>query len=159
MGRARRVKGLDMAAAAAAAAENGVSKKKKGKKGAAAAAAAHAKPVEEVDFMDLILREKERQKAEKAGKYAVRKRKRDESTKDGDKRGATYQIIKNRGLTPHKSKMNRNPRVKKREQYRKALIRRKGAVRNLREGEAGAYGGEQSGINARVSRSRKIGTS
>jgi Sas10 C-terminal domain len=43
-------------------------------------------------------------------------------------RGVSYEIIKNRGLTPHKSKLNRNPRVKKREAYRKAVIRRKGQV-------------------------------
>jgi Sas10 C-terminal domain len=40
--------------------------------------------------------------------------------------------MKNRGLVAHKSKLNRNPRVKKREQYRKALVRRKGHVREVR---------------------------
>jgi hypothetical protein len=47
---------------------------------------------------------------------------------DGAKRATPYQIIKNRGLVAHKSKINRNPRVKKREQFRKATIRRKGQV-------------------------------
>lgn len=47
----------------------------------------------------------------------------------GIKRGASYSIIKNRGLTPHKNKLNRNPRAKKREAFRKATIRRKGQVR------------------------------
>lgn len=66
-------------------------------------------------------------------------------------------IMKNRGLVPHKAKINRNPRVKKREQYRKALIRRKGAVREVRTEEAERYGGELTGIKANLSRSRKLG--
>jgi len=66
-------------------------------------------------------------------------------------------ILKNRGLVPHKPKINRNPRVKKREQYRKALIRRKGAVREMRTEESHVYGGESTGIKAGISRSRKLG--
>lgn len=44
------------------------------------------------------------------------------------KRGITYQIAKNKGLTPHRKKEQRNPRVKHRNKFRKAKIRRKGAV-------------------------------
>lgn len=66
-------------------------------------------------------------------------------------------ILQNRGLVPHKPKINRNPRVKKREQYRKALIRRKGAVREMRTEESHVYGGESTGIKAGISRSRKLG--
>jgi U3 small nucleolar RNA-associated protein 3 len=66
------------------------------------------------------------------------------------------QILKNRGLVPHKSKLNRNPRVKKREQYRKALIRRKGTVREVRKDEGHKYGGEETGIKSGLSRSRKL---
>mmetsp|Transcript_942 Transcript_942/g.2002 ORF Transcript_942/g.2002 Transcript_942/m.2002 type:complete len:663 (+) Transcript_942:133-2121(+) len=66
-------------------------------------------------------------------------------------------ILKNRGLVAHKAKINRNPRVKKREQYRKALIRRKGTVREVRDAaEGNEYGGEQTGIKTRISRSRKL---
>lgn len=65
-------------------------------------------------------------------------------------------ILKNRGLVPHKAKINRNPRVKKREQYRKALIRRKGAVRDIRTDEGHVYGGETTGIKSGISRSRKL---
>ncbi|KAG1693258.1 hypothetical protein DVH05_023723 [Phytophthora capsici] len=75
---------------------------------------------------------------------------------EGGKRGASYQIMKNKGLKAHKSKLNRNPRVKKRMQYRKAVIRRKGQVRDVRVGEAGKYGGETTGIKSNLSRSRKI---
>lgn len=45
------------------------------------------------------------------------------------KRAITYQMAKNKGLTPHRKKEQRNPRVKHRNKYRKAKIRRKGAVR------------------------------
>ena len=68
-------------------------------------------------------------------------------------------ILKNRGLVAHKSKLNRNPRVKKREQYRKALIRRKGAVRDIRTDEGHKYGGEATGIKSGLSRSRKLTSS
>ena len=72
-------------------------------------------------------------------------------------RSITQTILKNRGLVAHKPKINRNPRVKKREQYRKALIRRKGAVREVRDAaEGNKYGGEQTGIKSRISRSRKL---
>jgi U3 small nucleolar RNA-associated protein 3 len=71
-------------------------------------------------------------------------------------RAASKQILKNRGLVAHKAKINRNPRVKKREQYRKALIRRKGAIREIRTNEVHQYGGEETGIKSNLSRSRKL---
>lgn len=74
---------------------------------------------------------------------------------EGAKRGITYQIAKNKGLTPHRKKEQRNPRVKHRNKYKKALIRRKGAVREVRR-EISRYGGEISGIKATVSKSIKI---
>ncbi|EQC32078.1 hypothetical protein SDRG_10275 [Saprolegnia diclina VS20] len=80
----------------------------------------------------------------------------DDEDDEDKKRGATYQMIKNRGLTAHKSKVNRNPRVKKRLQYEKALVRRKGQVRDVRVGEAARYGGELTGIKANITRSRKL---
>lgn len=48
-----------------------------------------------------------------------------------EKRAITYQIAKNKGLTPHRKKEQRNPRVKHRNKFRKAKIRRKGAVREF----------------------------
>lgn len=71
-------------------------------------------------------------------------------------RAISRTILKNRGLVAHKAKINRNPRVKKREQYRKALIRRKGTVREVREEEGHKYGGEETGIKSGISRSRKL---
>ena len=75
---------------------------------------------------------------------------------DGE-RAIGGQIMKNRGLVPHKPKINRNPRVKKREKYRTALISRKGAVREIRTEEGHVYGGETTGIKSGISRSRKLG--
>ncbi|RZC40431.1 something about silencing protein 10, partial [Asbolus verrucosus] len=71
------------------------------------------------------------------------------------KRAITYQIAKNKGLTPHRKKEQRNPRVKHRNKFRKAKIRRKGAVREVRT-EISRYGGEVSGIKASVSKSIKF---
>ncbi|XP_060103150.1 something about silencing protein 10 [Heteronotia binoei] len=71
------------------------------------------------------------------------------------KRGATYQIIKNKGLTPKRKKIDRNPRVKHREKFRRAKIRRKGQVREVRREEQ-RYGGELSGIRAGVKKSIKL---
>lgn len=38
-------------------------------------------------------------------------------------------MAKNKGLTPKRKKIDRNPRVKHREKFRRAKIRRKGQVR------------------------------
>ncbi|XP_067826668.1 something about silencing protein 10 isoform X2 [Heptranchias perlo] len=71
------------------------------------------------------------------------------------KRKITYQIAKNKGLTPRRKKIDRNPRVKHREKFRRAKIRRKGQVREVRR-EARRYGGELSGIRAGVKKSIKL---
>ncbi|KAJ8968912.1 hypothetical protein NQ317_016523 [Molorchus minor] len=73
------------------------------------------------------------------------------------KRAITYEMAKNKGLTPYRKKELRNPRVKHRLKYRKAIIRRKGAVREPRT-ELTRYSGEISGIKASVSKSIKIKT-
>eukprot|EP01035_Chromulina_nebulosa_P018560 gene18560-24283_t len=74
----------------------------------------------------------------------------------GKKRAATYEMITNRGLTPHRNKINRNARVKKRVKYDQAKIRLKGAHRTMRVGESDRYIGETTGIKSTVSRSRKF---
>lgn len=76
----------------------------------------------------------------------------------GSKRAATYEMIKNKGLTPHRKKANRNPRVKKREMYNKAVVARKGQVREVVKVAEAGYGGELTGIKANLARSRKIAT-
>ncbi|XP_067640897.1 something about silencing protein 10 [Eurosta solidaginis] len=74
---------------------------------------------------------------------------------ENTRRGITYQIAKNKGLTPARKKEARNPRVKHRNKFRKALVRRKGAVRTVRK-ETKRYGGEISGIKTTVSKSIKF---
>jgi U3 small nucleolar RNA-associated protein 3 len=81
----------------------------------------------------------------------------EQTVEEGGKRGASYEIIKNKGLTPHRKKANRNPRVKKRQMYAKAVIARKGQVREVVTPGA-AYGGEATGIKANLSKGRKIKT-
>ncbi|RZF47490.1 hypothetical protein LSTR_LSTR007417 [Laodelphax striatellus] len=71
------------------------------------------------------------------------------------KRAITYEMAKNKGLTPRRKKELRNPRVKNRNKYRKALIRRKGQVRNVVT-ESSKYRGEVFGIKASVIKSKKL---
>nr|XP_046239338.1 something about silencing protein 10 [Scatophagus argus] len=71
------------------------------------------------------------------------------------KRGITYQMAKNKGLTPKRKKIDRNPRVKNREKFRRAKIRRKGQVRDVQRQDK-RYSGENSGIRAGVKKSIKL---
>ena len=75
---------------------------------------------------------------------------------DGEeKRAITYQIARNKGLTPKRKKEQRNPRVKHRKKFEKALGKYKHVVRPV-EREIVRYGGEKGGIRSRVARSVKI---
>ncbi len=74
---------------------------------------------------------------------------------EDERRLITRQIEKNKGLTPKRSKLQRNPRVKHRVKFQKAKVRRKGQVREVRK-ELTKYGGELSGINARVKKGIKL---
>ena len=47
-----------------------------------------------------------------------------ETMKDSIQRGINYTIMKSKGLTRKRKKIDRNSRVKHREKYRKALIKR-----------------------------------
>ncbi|GKY93273.1 hypothetical protein MPSEU_000294800 [Mayamaea pseudoterrestris] len=112
--------------------------------------------LDEDDFYGKVATASKSRKEARKKQYEVApKYPRLESVIDGE-RGVSKQIMKNRGLVAHKNKLNRNPRVKKREQYRKALIRRKGAVRDVRTDEGHKYDGEGTGIKSNISRSRKL---
>jgi len=64
-------------------------------------------------------------------------------------RALTRAILKNRGLTPHRPKSVRNPRVKKRQKFEKAKkkVSSQKAVYKGGIGDAAHYGGEKSGIS------------
>ncbi|XP_040337718.1 something about silencing protein 10 [Herpailurus yagouaroundi] len=94
-------------------------------------------------------------------KQKLKRKKEENSTEEqaledqNAKRAITYQIAKNRGLTPRRKKIDRNPRVKHREKFRRAKIRRRGQVREVRREEQ-RYSGELSGIRAGVKKSIKL---
>ncbi|MCO5574281.1 hypothetical protein L7F22_028063 [Adiantum nelumboides] len=71
---------------------------------------------------------------------------------DIGKRHITYQMEKNKGLTPHRKKLTKNPRKKYKLKHQKAVIRRKGQVREIKRPSA-SYGGEATGIRTTISRS------
>mmetsp|Transcript_21031 Transcript_21031/g.32567 ORF Transcript_21031/g.32567 Transcript_21031/m.32567 type:complete len:84 (+) Transcript_21031:1464-1715(+) len=62
-------------------------------------------------------------------------------------------IIHNRGLRRRRKKIDGNPRVKKRLQFKKMEQKRKTAVQQYAGGHAKAYKGEASGINIGLIRS------
>ena len=78
-----------------------------------------------------------------------------EGDDDEQRRSITYEMSKNKGLMPKRSKLQRNPRVKHRVKYEKAKVRRKGQIREMRT-EAKKYAGEMSGINKRVKKGIKL---
>ncbi|CAK0782908.1 hypothetical protein CVIRNUC_006103 [Coccomyxa viridis] len=64
-------------------------------------------------------------------------------------------VEKNRGLTPHRRKDIKNPRVKNKMRFEKKSKARRGQVQEARE-PSGAYGGEATGIKGNVSKSRRF---
>ena len=71
-----------------------------------------------------------------------------EETADGP-RALTRAILKNKGLTPHRPKSVRNPRVKKRQRYDQAQRKLASQRAVFKEGprDAARYEGERSGIS------------
>lgn len=110
------------------------------------------------NLFDDFVSKKKTYLAKKAEHYTVEPKfgREQEVVDEGQKRAASYEIIKNRGLTPHRKKENRNARVKKREAYAKAVIRRKGQVREAAGRADVGYMGELTGIKANLSHSRKM---
>jgi U3 small nucleolar RNA-associated protein 3 len=79
---------------------------------------------------------------------------------DDGRRVISYQIAKNKGLTPHRKKSVRNPRVKKKEKYKEKQKKLKSMmpVFDSKKKQAGGanYGGELTGIKSGLVRSRKL---
>lgn len=71
-------------------------------------------------------------------------------------REISRKIMKNRGLTRTRKKIDRNSRVKLRMKYDKALKKRKSTVQTMREESARGYGGEMTGIKGNVVKSHKL---
>lgn len=80
-----------------------------------------------------------------------------EEIRPDGKRAITYQIEKNKGLTPKRSKDSRNPRVKKRKKYDEKK-KKLGSIRQIYKGGEGrgGYGGELTGIKKNLVKSVKL---
>ncbi|KRY67060.1 Something about silencing protein 10 [Trichinella pseudospiralis] len=71
------------------------------------------------------------------------------------KRSITYEMEKNKGLMPKRKKEQRNPRVRHRNRYRKALKKRRSQIPDVKR-EIHRYGGEARGLNPYIVRSVKL---
>lgn len=80
---------------------------------------------------------------------------RDIQVDEGQKRLASYKILKNKGLTPHRKKENRNARVKHRNKYAKQM-KKLSSTRAVVKAQSGGYGGEMSGVKTNVIKSVKL---
>jgi hypothetical protein len=114
-----------------------------------------------VDEDEFYLQVKHEQEEKKKQRLQERERQRqmppkvlylDDTVPDGEKRKINYVIEKNKGLTRKQPKVNRNPRVKLRHKYLKALKRRTGQIAPLRD-KSKPYEGERAGIKSKVVRS------
>ncbi|KAI6647029.1 hypothetical protein LOD99_8953 [Oopsacas minuta] len=110
-----------------------------------------------LEFYDVMMRErKERKKLKKANKHITTNTEEENIVETGEtKRPINYDIKKNKGLTPRRKKELRNPRVRQRMKYKRALKNRKGQVAGTRP-RTSLYPGELTGIRDDISKSRKI---
>ncbi|EOA81944.1 uncharacterized protein SETTUDRAFT_165485 [Exserohilum turcica Et28A] len=109
--------------------------------------------------------DKKQAKLERAEAYALAKQQgaqviEEEIIGDDGRRQISYQIQKNKGLTPHRKKSVRNPRVKKKEKYKEKQKKLK-SMKQVYDKSAAAkgsasYGGELTGIKSGLVRSRKL---
>lgn len=111
------------------------------------------------EVMNKMLEKKEKKAARKARREADTKphvyRFKD-SVDPESKRRASTDVVRNRGLTRHRPRDKKTPRTKNRAAYSKAVIRRKGAVREYTGKPGGTYAGESSGINMSARKSSKL---
>lgn len=117
------------------------------------------------EYYDMVTarsKQKKAGKAEAAAAYAQAARdgaqviEKEEVGPDG-KRKITYQIAKNKGLTPHRKKDVRNPRVKKKKKYEEKK-KKLGSMRQVYKGGEGrgGYKGELTGIKSGLVKSVKL---
>ncbi|KAG5359749.1 Something about silencing protein 10 [Yarrowia sp. C11] len=116
---------------------------------------------EDVDeFVAALKAKKQQRKADREAMHEVyldaKKGKIDvDKLDENGKRAINYQILKNKGLTPHRKKENRNSRVKKRIKYEKAK-KKLASTRAVYKQPTGAYAGEKTGIKKNLARSTKF---
>lgn len=108
--------------------------------------------LDEDEFYQEAKRLKAAKEAAKDAKYTKTKTIEPVVEEEVGKRHISYQMEKNKGLTPHRKKLTKNPRKKYKLKHQKAVIRRKGQVREIKL-PSGSYGGESTGIRTQISRS------
>ena len=110
-----------------------------------------------LEYYDEIMREREEKKKRKQTNKQQNNNTPDNPIRDTEstKRAIDYAIRKNKGLTPRRKKELRNPRVRQRMRYKRALKHRKGQVPVVRS-RSSLYPGEMTGIRDDISKSRKI---
>lgn len=125
----------------------------------------NADPEEDAAYYDLVSsRKRMRKQADKAAYDQHRLDERvwdDETLAPGEHRTIDYTIEKNKGLTPHRPKSVRNPRVKRRMRYDRAKKRLSSTRAVYKGGQSalqGGYSGEKSGISTHLVKSRKLGS-
>ncbi|EDU40173.1 Sas10/Utp3 family protein [Pyrenophora tritici-repentis Pt-1C-BFP] len=123
---------------------------------------------DEEGYYDMIAArfdKKKQTKLDRAEAYALAKQQgvqvfEEETIDDDGRRQISYQIQKNKGLTPHRKKSVRNPRVKKKEKYKEKQKKLKSMKQVFDKGAAAkgsaSYGGELTGIKSGLVRSRKL---
>ncbi|KAF5315015.1 hypothetical protein D9619_007306 [Psilocybe cf. subviscida] len=103
------------------------------------------------EYYELVKNKSKEKKIKKKEEYeaAARERIMDDSEVSGP-RSLTRAILANKGLTPHRPKAVRNPRVKKRQKFEKAkkkLASQKATYKGGLSAVGGKYAGESSGIS------------
>lgn len=120
---------------------------------------------DEGDYYDLVAARTAKKKIDKAALAEAQKQAalqggqvvQEETVGTDGKRKISYLIEKNKGLTPHRKKDVRNPRVKKRKKYdeKKKKLASMKPVYKGGEGRGG-YGGELTGIKKGLVKSTKL---
>ncbi|KAH9812509.1 Sas10 C-terminal domain-containing protein [Melampsora americana] len=123
-------------------------------------------PDQSGDYHDTIRELKRSAKVAKKAKYdeqrLAERNALSTEAESGGPRQATRQILKNKGLTPKRAKVNRNPRVKKRLRFDKAnkkISSQRPTYKSdqaAKSREMNGYSGEKSGVKSTLVKSRKL---
>ncbi|EGG07609.1 uncharacterized protein MELLADRAFT_116198 [Melampsora larici-populina 98AG31] len=123
-------------------------------------------PDQSGDYHDTIKELKQSAKIAKKAKYdeqrLAERNALSTEAESGGPRQATRQILKNKGLTPKRAKVNRNPRVKKRLRFDKANKKISSQRPTYKSDQAAkgremnGYSGEKSGVKSTLVKSRKL---